>query len=507
MSAANESRDGEAPGEGRVGSAPWSGNEPVSAANESRDGEGTGWRRVHPVTPVLRSWRVIAVFVVVVLNWGGDNVLRGDVPDPRSSGVGGRWLALGVLVVLLAVVLVGVLAYVSWRFTRFRVDGDALEIYSGVLFRQHRRARLDRVQTVDVAQPLVARLVGLARLTVEVAGGSGSKISLAYLSEADATRLRAQLLARAAGVPFEGEEAPEAPEHQVLEVPVVRLATSLALSSSAVVLVLLLAGFVVVVALTGSPQALAGLVPMLLGAVGVQWTRFNAGFGFRVGTSPDGLRLRHGLLEQRAQTVPPGRVQAVRVRQPLLWRPAGWWSIQVNVAGYAGDNGAQAATETVLLPVGTHADVLQVLALVLPDLGVETDEHPAEVVQAGLVGTRPEQGYIVAPARARSLDPIGYRRTGVRITGQALLIRGGVLHRHLDVVLHARTQSLSLRQGPFQRRLRLASFVLHSTSGPVKPRVHHLDAAVAARLLHDQSRRARQARDAAHPERWMERLG
>ena len=468
--------------------------------------EQGGWLRVHPITPLLRSWRVIAVGLVVALNWGGDNVLRGDVPDPRSADVGGRWLALGAGVVLLAVALIGLMAYISWRFTRFRVDGDALELHTGVLFRQHRRARLDRVQTVDVAQPLIARLVGLARLTVEVAGGSGSKISLAYLSEEEATRLRAELLARAAGVDFEGDQAPQAPEHQVLEVPVGRLVLSLAFSSSTLVLAVLVLGFAGAVVFTGSPAPLAGFVPSLLAALGVQWTRFNSGFGFRVGTSPDGLRLRHGLLEQRAQTVPPGRVQAVRVRQPLLWRPAGWWQVQVNVAGYAGDSGAQAASEQVLLPVGTHADVMQILSLVLPDLGVESDEHPAEVVEAGLVGAEAECGYVVAPARARSLDPIGYRRTGIRITGHAVLIRAGVLHRHLDVVLHARTQSLSLQQGPFQRRLQLASFALHSTPGPVKPRVHHLDASVAARLLRDQALRARQAREAARPERWMERL-
>ena len=60
----------------------------------------------------------------------------------------------------------------------------------------------------------------------------------------------------------------------------------------------------------------------------VAWRRFAGAFGFTVRVSPDGLRLRHGLPEHRAQTVPPGRVQAVSLVQPLLWRgPAGGgWS-------------------------------------------------------------------------------------------------------------------------------------------------------------------------------------
>ena len=34
-------------------------------------------------------------------------------------------------------------------------------------------------------------------------------------------------------------------------------------------------------------------------------------YGFTVAESSDGLRLRHGLLDKRTQTIPPGRVQAV----------------------------------------------------------------------------------------------------------------------------------------------------------------------------------------------------
>ena len=69
--------------------------------------------------------------------------------------------------------------------------------------------RLDRLQAVDVVRPLVARALGLAELRLEVAGGSSSEAPLAYLSEAAAQRLRAELLARAAGLHHETPEAPE----------------------------------------------------------------------------------------------------------------------------------------------------------------------------------------------------------------------------------------------------------------------------------------------------------
>lgn len=465
------------------------------------------WHRMHPLTPVVRSWRVLIVVLVFVVQGWGDNLIQGNgLPQVLRPGIGGRILAGGGAIVLL-VLAVGIgYAVLSWRVTRFRVADEALELHSGILFRQHRRARLDRVQTVDVVQPFVARLAGLARLTLEVAGGSDSSVTLSFLREEQALALRNHLLAEAAGVHYEGGEAPEAPEHQALEVPVGRLIGSLILSGPAIGFVVGVSGFVVGSVVVGDPGPVLGIFPTAVGVASMLWGRFNGGFGFRVATSPDGLRLRHGLLEQRTQTVPPGRVQAVRLSQGLLWRRADWWSVRVNIAGYSSDGRSDPKDESgnTLIPVGSRYEAVAVLALVLPDLGVGPGENPWTVVDAGLRGTGSGEGYLVAPRRSRWVDPIGWRRSGVRVTEQALLIRRGVLSRSLDVVPHARTQSLGVTQGPLQRRLRLASFALHSTPGPVGPVAAHLDASAAAQLLAEQAVRAEGARNAAGPERWME---
>ena len=85
--------------------------------------------------------------------------------------------------------------------------------------------------------------------------------------------------------------------------------------------------------------------------------------------------------------------------------------------------------------------------------------------------------------------------------------RRGVLVRELDVVPHARTQSLGVRQGPLQRRLDVATFVAHSTQGPIAPSVAHLPTAVAGDLLDRQAERGRAARAARgdlDQGRWMQ---
>lgn len=454
---------------------------------------------------------IVVALVIFVQDWG-QGLARGEhgvLPGWGDDGGGVGRVGVGVLaggVGLLALVIAaGVgFAVLSWRMTRYRVTEDALELHQGVVSRRQRRARLDRLQAVDVVQPLVARIVGLARLSVEVAGGSGSKIQIAYLTQDQAQRLRNHLLARAAGVRYETEQAPEAPEHQVLDVSLQRLIGSLVLSTEtfalAVFAVIALTGAVV----TRSPGPVAALFPIAVGLGGVLWNQFSRGFGFRAATSPDGLRLRHGLLEHRTQTVPPGRVQAVRISQPLLWRRAGWWRVQVNVAGYARGADTQQYTETVLLPVGILDEAMAVVAFVLPDLGVAAPDEARAVVGTALTGSGPERGFVTSSPRARWLDPLAWRRNGFRVTGEALLIRRGRLRRWVDIVPHARTQSLGVRQALLQRSLGLASFHLHSTSGPISPVVPHLSIEDAAVLLAGQSRRARLARASAGPERWME---
>ena len=259
------------------------------------------------------------------------------------------------------------------------------------------------------------------------------------------------------------------------------------------------------------------------------WQRFSSLFGFRVALSPDGIRLHHGLLTTRAQTVPPGRVQAVRLAQPLLWRGKDWWRVEVNVAGYGGGRSKDEnqAQENLLLAVGTRAQALEVLALAMPLLRLGGPDAPRadtassqpsglggdgaawlRALEAGLTGTGTDGGFTASPSSSRWLDPIGWRRHGVLVGSAALLARRGVLVRELDVVPHARTQSLGLQQGPLQRRLGLATFSLHSTQGPVSPSVRHLAGADAAALLHEQAGRARSARADRSVEgdgRWMVR--
>lgn len=500
---------------------------------------------MHPVSPYLGTGPIIGAalayaFYQVSPRWlvGEDEGLEALESFPLLALIAAGVVILGV---------VAAYSYAAWRRSEYRVDDDALHHRKGIVFRQHRQARLDRIEAIDVVQPLLARVFGLARLTIEVAGGSGSAVNLDYLRLADAEALRNEMLALVAaarrartgtaeavadaGETLAAGDAPApslrdlpaaltgrrsvpavaaAPERDVYRVPTGRLLGSIALSAGtavAVVMVLVAAGATfafqldvveVIVAAVGT--SVFAMVGLLVGVLGYFWQRINGGYGFTATVSTDGLRLRHGLLETRKQTVAPGRVQALSLTQGWVWRRFGWWRVRMNVAGYQDDQ----EKVSVLLPVGSLDDALLALWLVLPDVA---DRDPNGAMARALMGSGSDDGFTPSPRRARLFDPIQLGNRGVLATDKALFIRRGFFTRELLVVPNQRVQSLSLSQGPWDRRRRLAAVEVQSTPGPVAPVAAHLDLDDAIALIDSQAKRVREHSSRPSPEQWAQSVG
>lgn len=457
-------------------------------------------RRTHPwsivVSAVHEGRRVITALVVALL--------------------GGRALGGGQLVEMLVPAGAVVLGVLAWARTSFRVAPEEFRLDTGVLFRQSRTARFDRIQAIDIDQPAVARLFGLAELRLQLGGGRHGHFRLACVRRDEAARLRAYLLERVAqaagpatgsssavalgsagqqigggasqaaavgtlpvgaayggGVPY-GAEVDEEP---LVTVPNGIFLASLALSSPIWLALLAVVGSFFAVR-TGSPQAIGAAVPEALGVVGYAWDRFQRYYGFTLALSGDGIRLRHGLLTRFAQTVPVSRLQAVEISQPLLWRRAGWSRVRMNVAGYASGGGRGEAgrrNTAVLLPVVPSHIAFAIAGRLL---NVDLAAMPLSPV----------------PERARWRAFAWRRGYWFGFDDTVVVARRGLLHRRHAVIPHAKVQSLHLVQGPWQRSLSLASVALHSTRGPVKILIKHRDVAEAQELLEQQSRRSATAR-------------
>lgn len=457
------------------------------------------WRRVHRVTPLLNAWKVAAALIAFAA-WQGTQY----VEDVELPGAQVLLVALGVIVVAALISLV--YNFIAWRRLTYGFDEEAIFLHQGVLFRSQRHVRLDRIQSVDINQPLLARAFGFASVKVTSAGGSETSLTISFVTDAEGHRLRNEILARAAGLRLEtGADAapvaaPEAPETVLLELEPGRLIGSLVRSLGLVLGVAAVVAVLVVAIVTRRPSIVFSFLVPVIAVGSAFWARLNGQFGFRVATSADGIRLRYGMLATTSRTVPPGRVQALQLSQPLLWRRKNWWRVAVTVAGDSTTEGNM--NQPVLYPVATQQEAAGLLSLVLPDLGV-TD--PLAVIDAALRGSGSAGGFVTTPRRARFIDPLTWRRNGYRATDTAVLLRQGRIWRRTTIVPNARIQSLGLDQGPIERRLDLVNIAVHSTPGFITPALAHLTSADAARFLVEQSARARAARVSAGPERWMER--
>ncbi|WP_435885439.1 PH domain-containing protein [Streptomyces prunicolor] len=425
-------------------------------------------RRLHPVTPLRRAWAPVAV----IIGWAVHDPNQAQEQLTRLTTV---TLLVGLAVFVPAAALYG---FLTWWFTHFAVTDTELRIRTGLLFRRTAHIRLERIQAVDVTQPLLARVAGVAKLKLDVVG-TDKKDELAFLGEGEARALRAELLARAAGfAPETAHEVGEAPSRQLLHVPAGVLAVSLVLTAAT--WVSLAAALVVPPLLwfaTHSVWTVLATALPLLGAAGASSVgRFVGEYDWTVGESPDGLRIDHGLLDRTHETVPPGRVQTVRIVEPLLWRRRGWVRVELDVAG---------SSNSVLVPVAPREIAESVIARVLP--GVTVPPLPAL--------SRP-------PGRAHWCVPLWWRGYSLAVTDTVFAARHGLLRRSLALVPHAKVQSVRLTQGPWERFWRLAE--VHVDTGANKTVTARLrDAEEAAELLRAQAERSRTGRRDARPDRWM----
>ena len=484
--------------------------------------EPSAWRRVHWVTPILSSWQLIVVSVAALVLQNLEHLHR-LFSSPSGSLTRALLLVSGGIIVIAA--LIGGYSFLAWRATSFAITDQAVWLRVGVLFRNQKHVRLERIQSVDLVHPLLGRLFGLGQLSVDSAGSGGS-LRIGYLKSGELSALRAEIMARAAGVfrdanqdllEEEAEEpmssAPlEAPENILYTVPSGRLVGSVFLSSTTVwALVLMIAlgagiAFAAWVGVLGGLEVLLGigavLVPLFLVGILPGWSHFASEFDFKAAVSPDGIRIHRGLLETRSETIPPRRVHAVQVSQPLLWRLPDWYRVSFSQATHHVAADDKNASFGVLLPVGSRRQAMLALWLVVPDLGVDDVQG---FFESAMKDSGRTPGFTSVPTRAWLFDLFTFRRLALALTRTAMVVRGGFLTRTMSAVPYSRIQSLVVRQGPLDHALKLAGLQAGTVPGPFTVEVDHLDCQEVADARDILTVKAEESRVGEPPERWFAR--
>ncbi|MFO6505352.1 PH domain-containing protein [Corynebacterium freneyi] len=472
---------------------------------------GPGRHRVHPLTPLLSAGRFLAAaLAVAVFNIIQQGTFPRSVADAFTDGGATAWLVVTGVAIAVVVITV-ILAWVSWRYRFFELADDEIRIGSGWLVRSRRSARFDRVQAVDVNQPLLARLVGLGEVKVETAGGGDSDLTIRYLGLDDCRALRSAVLEAKRETENPGGPTVQEPDVRDTNVretngwgtvpapdsPVVihgpvsplRLLGSVAIGPGLLLLVgppavfgaatIVIAAFglgngisvgevfaMTVGAIAGT--SFVGVGVFLMGLVASMWQRWNQFHGFTLSADDQRGRLHvsAGLTSTRRQTIPVRRIHALAIIEPAWWRPLHWAKVRINVAGYAGEG---ANVSTTLLPVASLSE--------------------ADGVVDGVIGRitglrhQPSEARWASPKRSVWLSPIDWRNQVVRITPRALVVTSGRLRRYRAVIPWSRIQGHTLLQGPMSRALSLVDVRIDLVGGPVSVTATQLAPDDAARLM------------------------
>lgn len=447
-------------------------------------------QRLHPLTPLLNGIHMLAI-CIGAFSWEG-------------------YEKFGPLRCLLAIVGILVVAFLGslgvWAATGFHVTDQELLIKEGLLVRRSRIILLERVQSIDLVRPFLARPFGLAELHLEVMGGQKTEGKLAFLTVSQAARLRLRLLALAAAGPqrtpapssssssssivlgteagtpqVPGSSPGSGPSSTVVANRDVLVSQLLTLPSLMVPLTMAICAIPLVMNLELSLVGIASAITAILAPAQFPTRQILSNWNFRIVEDGTSLRVHHGLLETRSATVPSARIQAVCVVEPLLWRKKGWWQARVDVAGYQLTTRDQSMG--LLLPVGGPAAVKAIIELTLAQaLGRETGGP--EII-ADLRLTPP-------PARARWLAPLAAKYLGFALTDEIITTRYGRFNHHQVFAPLARVQSVRVVQGPLERMLDLASVHVDTAGIRLTVAARYLDSRDAYRLAEELSIKAHQ---------------
>jgi putative membrane protein len=354
--------------------------------------EGGGPRRLHVLSPVFFAARhALRLWPLAVL-----------IAARRQLWL----LVLGALVLLAWSTL-------EWLRRTYELEGGALRLEEGVLARKLRAVPFDRIQQVELVRKPLHRLLGVASLRVETAGGgTAAEVDLDVVTLEEARALRASLLrakaqaggahgaaglaspagapggpaaGQVAGRPAAGDEAEAPRAERVLlrlglgEVMVAGITGSRAAAALVVLGPISQAtdwfpGLTDWLFARFDPEAVTPTTPAAFAAVAVLaavvWLGLAAAssivtdYGFTLARAGNDLVVRRGLLERREAVLPLARLQVVRIEESLLRRALGLASIRIQSAGRTG--GGDRTASRLAVPVLPRVQVNRVLEELLP---------------------------------------------------------------------------------------------------------------------------------------------
>ncbi len=439
--------------------------------------EAVPWKTLHPasvlVNLVPRFWDTFRQLGLLLIFATYQTAFRGaELTEIALAGV--------FLLIWLTRTLVHALTL------RYRVQGGALQIRTGLINVRHRTIDAAKVQNIELVQNVFHRMAGLVEVRIETAVGVEVEALLSALDEDAAQELKSELMSLAR---HDLEKAPEdEPDWLVTRQPQELLVHGLT-SPRIVSAFLVVLSFVPVfgpmlleqvpVDRIG-PNPYVGMTLAGLLAVAIVWItmviRVIVGqWNLRLGLRNDSLETRFGLLTQRRLELPLDRVQKVSYVEPLARRIMGFGTLGMETAAIRQDERGNTGSQVTVIHT-TPDELGTLLQLGLGSMVQGWREGLTRPVHAVLVREMWRAGITTVLALGvtvafwgvkglLALLPLGWlafwrylnwRRTGWFMTPDVAVVRRGVLGRRTDWVDLHKLQGVVMVQDILMRRYGLA---------------------------------------------------
>ncbi|HEX6914766.1 MAG TPA: PH domain-containing protein [Chitinophagaceae bacterium] len=398
-------------------------------------------------------------------------------------------------------------AFLEYFYFSFQVTGDQLIVRRGIFSKKTLVIPFERIQTVQLHQNLLHRLIGHCKVSIDTAGSEKTEVSIQSLGYRDANELK-ELLTRQGLATATGETSPVVAGTNA---GVIRLSATdllkIAISANHLETFGLLAAFVLArfedvkdllgfnaydwVEAQGSTiafttQMIGGIVFLaLLISIVISFLRIVLKFSdLTIQLTGKGFQLKHGLLQSQQQFIGTRKIQFIEWTANWVRRKLGICLFHIKTVGETD----QKKKQRIYLPVTREAHLEQLS-------GYYQQDRPSAGTEAGFI----RKAYVLRTVLFKGvpftifltaiawfwwgiysllvlitlvyfiITTIIYRRNfRVWVNNDAIQIEKGVWGRQELLLKWQKIQVVTIRQSPYQRRKTLANLVLHTAAGAVE---------------------------------------
>lgn len=261
-----------------------------------------------------------------------------------------------------ALLLVGLTVYweyLVWKNYDFFFGEENLNIEHGVIRKKHREIPLSRIQNVDIQRNILQRMLGVAQVNLETAGGNTTEASLKYVDLETGRDIQKKFRRlKNNKEPETGAEEEDERElvfeldpRELMLLGVTSVNTRVIFGIFAL---LGIGGGFVGSALEGSGLGMfAGLTLLAVLGVLVTWTGSFATnlfkyFDFRLYRVEDSLEYERGLLNRSEGSIPLEKIQKLTIEENPLKRFFGYSTLKIETAGYSAEQSMQQGAEAAI---------------------------------------------------------------------------------------------------------------------------------------------------------------